>query len=126
MTMYNHHEAVAMKNYRRLIRAIFFVGVTLFFSEVAMAQNNCKSLKVEVIPSSTTNGGKNGSVEVIVQGGNKPFEYVFLMKPFSGRKYDLVSMDLTKSKHSNLGKGKFFCDITDRKRCHKRVEFEIK
>jgi len=69
------------------------------------------SLKVQVITEAAHSGLNNGSASVIVSGGTSP--YYFLWDENAGSQ--------TSSKATGLGKGEYWCTLTDYQGCEKLV-----
>lgn len=97
-----------------------FLVASLLYGIFITPEPPCDDLKVKAKVTHTTEGKDNGSVEIEVEGGEKPYSFFFLDKDFNPIKHEL-----SKSIINGLPKGKVKYIIRDKNECFQSEDLII-
>jgi len=81
---------------------------------------NCDNLKIDTIIQRTTDGLDNGSVDILVSGGEEPYSFTWY-----GEKRNKGIDNREVANQSALRKGKYLLVVVDATNCVEKVDIEI-
>lgn len=102
---------------------VLYISVLMILKpdNISESQYSLKCDDLTIKANVTYSEGKGSKLEIEVKGGTAPYTYIFYKE--SGH---LISSKFDKNSVEGLQRGKYACTVSDKGKCKKTIEIEIK